>query len=162
MDAHLPMEICMSYLEAAIRLAVEAHAGQRDKAGKPYILHPLRVMQGCETEILQTIAVLHDVIEDTALTLDALTTMGFPSEVTNALACLTKQPGENYDDFIGRVLTDPLATRVKELDLLDNMDCTRLAGFNDADAARMAKYTAALGRIRAARPAGQVRLGSGT
>lgn len=141
----------MHPLESAIRMALDAHAGQRDKAGQPYILHPLRVMQRCDTDTLRIIAVLHDVIEDSAVTLDDLERLGFALEVRDALQCLTKHRGEDYDAFIERVLANPLAARVKEADLLDNMDRSRLAAFTEEDEARMAKYARALKRLRAAR-----------
>lgn len=138
----------MSTLEVAIGLAVDAHRGQIDKAGKPYILHPLRLMQKCDTEPLQIVAVLHDVIEDTWVTRSELEKLGFAPEVIDAICSLTKLPGEAYPDFIARAMNNPLARRVKELDLLDNMDCTRLAAFTDEDAVRLKKYTAALAQIR--------------
>lgn len=138
----------MSTIEVAIRLAVEAHAGQVDKAGRPYILHPLRLMQKCPTEDLQIVAVLHDVLEDTQVTEAELQKLGFPDHIISALKSLTKVHGEAYSDFISRAMQDSLAIVVKELDLIDNMDCTRLPEFTDADAARMKKYTSALFQIR--------------
>lgn len=138
----------MSMLESAIKLAIDAHQGQRDKAGQPYILHPLRVMMQCETEALRIVAVLHDVIEDSSITPAILRNMGFSDTVIEALACLTKQKGEDYFAFIDRAMSNPLARRVKELDLIDNMDASRLAELTDADAARMRKYIAALSKLR--------------
>jgi len=138
----------MSTLEKAIAIAVSAHAGQRDKAGRPYILHPLRVMHGCASDDERIVAILHDVLEDTEVTEADLRQEGFGDEVIAALLCLTKAEGENYGDFIGRVMPNPLARRVKTLDLLDNMDCSRLASFDDKDAARMKRYVAALARLR--------------
>ena len=93
----------MSDLEKAISIAVTAHRGQRDKAGKPYILHPLRLMQKCATEAEMIVAVLHDVIEDTDVSIDDLEREGFDTEVLQALLCLTKAKGESYPDFIARV-----------------------------------------------------------
>lgn len=138
----------MSTVEKAIAIAVRAHAGQRDKAGRPYILHPLRVMHGCASDDERIVAILHDVLEDTEVTEADPRQAGFGDEVIGALLCLTKTEGENYGDFIGRVMPNPLARRVKTLDLLDNMDCSRLASFDDKDAARMRRYVAALARLR--------------
>lgn len=138
----------MSILETAIKLAVDAHQGQTDKAGKPYILHPLRLMMQCETEALQIVAVLHDVIEDSDVTPANLRNLGFSDEVVGALSCLTKQKGEDYFAFISRAMSNPLARRVKELDLIDNMNSSRLTEFSDTDVARMRKYIAALAQLR--------------
>jgi (p)ppGpp synthase/HD superfamily hydrolase len=140
----------MSTLEIAIGLAVDAHRGQFDKAGKPYILHPLRLMQQSDDESLQIVAVLHDVIEDTWVTRAELERLGFAGPLIDAVESLTKIEGEAYADFIARAKANPLARKVKELDLLDNMNCARLLTFTDADAVRMKKYTAALLQIRAA------------
>jgi (p)ppGpp synthase/HD superfamily hydrolase len=139
----------MSNLEQAITIAVTAHRGQRDKAGQPYILHPLRVMQHCATDEERIVAVLHDVLEDTEVTASDLRREGFDEDIIEALACLTKVQDEAYDAFISRVMTNPLARRVKVNDLLDNMDCTRLPVFGEGDAARMKRYVQALARLRA-------------
>ena len=138
----------MSTLETAIKLAVDAHQGQTDKAGKPYILHPLRLMMQCETEALQIVAVLHDVIEDSDITPANLRNLGFSDEVVGALSCLTKQKGEDYFAFISRAMSNPLARRVKELDLIDNMNSSRLTELSDTDVARLRKYIAALAQLR--------------
>jgi len=138
----------MSTLEKAIAIAVGAHAGQRDKAGRPYILHPLRVMHGCASDDERIVAILHDVLEDTEVTEADLRQAGFGDELIAALRCLTKAEGEHYADFIGRLMPNPLARRVKTLDLLNNMDCSRLTTFDDKDAARMQRYVAALARLR--------------
>jgi len=127
-------------LETAIALACEAHRGQVDKAGQPYILHPLRVMLRGQTPAERIVAVLHDVVEDTAITLDELLARGFDPSIVAAVGCLTKQPGESYDAFIDRVTTNPLATRVKLLDITDNLDIYRLDSLNDSDLQRIAKY----------------------
>jgi len=105
-------------------------------------------MQKCTSETEQIVAVLHDVLEDTEVTSTDLQQQGFSSEVIQALHCLTKVDGENYPDFIDRVATNPLATKVKILDLIDNMDCSRLTAFGDSDAARMQRYANALIKLR--------------
>ena len=137
-------------LEDAIALAVEAHRGQRDKAGQTYILHPLRVMMRLETETERMVAVLHDVVEDSPWTLERLRGLGYPEEVLGALDCLTKREGETYEAFIERVLPHPLARRVKRADLEDNMDVRRLPAVTAKDAERLARYRAAWARLQEA------------
>ncbi len=127
-------------LEKAIEIAVEAHRGQIDKAGKIYILHPLRVMLRGKTETEMIIGVLHDTVEDTPVTLDMLRLEGFSEEVLSALSCITKKQGEDYGDFIGRVLTNPLATQVKLYDIEDNLNRDRIPYPTPKDEARFKKY----------------------
>jgi hypothetical protein len=136
-------------LEIAIALACESHRGQTDKAGKPYILHPLRLMLGFESTSEQIVAVLHDVIEDSSVTLDRLLELGFDPRVVNAIDALTRRQGESYDDFIDRILADPLATRIKHRDIQDNLDVSRLPSLGDEDLQRIAKYHQALMRLKA-------------
>jgi (p)ppGpp synthase/HD superfamily hydrolase len=138
----------MPTLEDAIALAVEAHRGQRDKAGQTYILHPLRVMMRLETEAERMAAILHDVVEDTPYTLERLRELGYPQEVLSALECLTKREGESYEAFIERVRPHPLARRVKLADLEDNMDVRRLAAVGPREAERLARYRAAWSRLK--------------
>ncbi len=130
----------MATLERAIAIALEAHQGQRDKAGAPYVLHPLRVMLRLESEPARIAAVLHDVVEDSPWTLEGLAREGFSPEVLAALECLTKQKGEVYEAFIERVKTNPLAVEVKRADLLDNLDLLRLPELSEKDLTRLAKY----------------------
>jgi (p)ppGpp synthase/HD superfamily hydrolase len=139
----------MPTLEDAIALAVEAHRGQRDKAGQTYILHPLRVMMRLETEAERMAAILHDVVEDTPYTLERLRELGYPEEVLGALDCLTKRDGETYEAFIERVRPHPLARRVKLADLEDNMDVRRLVTVGAKEAERLARYRAAWARLKA-------------
>ncbi len=140
----------MPTLEDAIALAVEAHRGQRDKAGQTYILHPLRVMMRLETEAERMTAILHDVVEDTSYTLERLREQGYPEEVLGALECLTKREGEAYEAFIERILPHPLARRVKLADLEDNMDVRRLPSVGPREAERLARYRAAWTRLKEA------------
>ena len=115
-------------LNKALNIAYKAHLGQLDKAGAPYILHPMRVALHCQTENEKIAALLHDVIEDTPVTLEDLKNEGFSDEVLAALKCLTMMEGEDYKTFVQRVATNPLAIRVKIQDLKDNMDLSRLGG----------------------------------
>jgi (p)ppGpp synthase/HD superfamily hydrolase len=139
-----------SPLDTALQIMAQAHAGQVDKAGQPYVLHPIRVMMRLATLEERVVALLHDVVEDSDLTLDDLRARGFSPAVVAAVDCLTKVEGETYDAFVSRVLTDPLAARVKIADLLENIDLTRLTEVREADLARVAKYHRALARLTAA------------
>src|SRR5688500_16647104 len=133
----------MPSLEDAIALAVEAHRGQRDKAGQPYVLHVLRVMFRCETELERTVAVLHDVVEDTGRTPDDLWRLGYAEEVLAALDCVTKRQGEDYAAFVERAAANPVARRVKLADLEDNLDLRRVTDVGPKDAERLARYVKA-------------------
>jgi (p)ppGpp synthase/HD superfamily hydrolase len=138
----------MPTLEDALALAVQAHHGQRDKAGQPYILHPLRVMMRLESEAERTVALLHDVVEDTPWTLERLRALGYPEGVLAALDALTRRDGETYEAFVERLRPDALARRVKLADLEDNMDVRRLTQVTPKDAERLARYRAAWARLR--------------
>ena len=138
----------MSNLQRAIEIATEAHKGQYDKAGNDYIGHPLRVMEMGTTENEKIVGVLHDVVEDTDWTFEALAAEGFSEEVIAALRCVTKlSENENYDDFIERVKKNPLAVAVKINDLSDNMDIRRLPYLSDKDIKRLKKYLKAYKRL---------------
>ena len=130
-------------LEKAIRIAVEAHAGQMDKSGRPYILHPLRVMLRGRTDEEMIVGILHDVVEDTPWTLAALRKEGFRTPVLKALDCLTKRENEDYQDFIRRLASNRLARRVKIADLEANMDARRLPDFEPKDGERFTRYVRA-------------------
>ncbi|HZI12549.1 MAG TPA: GTP pyrophosphokinase [Myxococcus sp.] len=138
----------MPLLEEAIALAVEAHRGQRDKAGQPYILHPLRVMMRLEDEEARTVAILHDVVEDTPYTLERLRALGYAEPVLSALDALTRRKDETYEAFVERLRPNALARRVKLADLEDNMDVRRLAAVTPKDTERLARYRAAWARLR--------------
>jgi len=112
----------MSTLEKAILIATEAHTGQVDKGGNPYILHPLRVMLAMHSEETRIVAVLHDCFEDTDVSAEDLRQAGFSGEIIDAVAALTKQAGETYADFIRRAKKNPLARIVKIGDIKDNMN----------------------------------------
>ena len=138
----------MSTLQRAMEIATEAHKGQFDKAGNEYIGHPLRVMEMGKTEEEKIVGVLHDVIEDTDWTFEALEAEGFSMEVIDALKCVTKvSENENYDDFIDRVKKNPLAVAVKINDLTDNMDIRRLPYLSDKDVKRLKKYLKAYKKL---------------
>ena len=123
-------------------LATNAHAGQFDRGGKPYILHPIKVMHYLKTddEELQCVALLHDVVEDTKTTWQDLEDIGCTGRVINAVRVLTKVPGESYDQYKQRVLASEDAMLVKMADLRHNTDIRRLKGITQKDIDRMAKY----------------------
>lgn len=130
----------MSTLEKAIEIAARAHAGQVDKAGSPYILHPLRLMFAVSGEIERMVAVLHDVVEDTGVTLDDLRKQGFRQEVLQAVDALTKRPGEARTEAAVRASMHPVALTVKLADIGDNMDFERIPNPTKHDYARQKEY----------------------
>lgn len=130
----------MPTLERAIEIAAAAHAGQADKAGQPYILHPLRVMLRVSSEHERMAAVLHDVVEDTPVTLQLLAESGFPSEVIAAIDALTKRPGETRLQAAARAASNPIARVVKLADNAENMDLSRIANPTEKDFARLEEY----------------------
>lgn len=130
----------MSTLEQAIALAAHYHAGQRDKGGQPYILHPLAVMARVEGEEAKTVAVLHDIIEDTPLTAKDLRARGFSETVVKAVAALTRTHGESRAEAARRVAKNPLARMVKLADLAENMNLARIKNPTARDIARMEEY----------------------
>ena len=123
-------------------LATNAHAGQFDKGGKPYILHPLAVMAllNSDDEELQCIALLHDVIEDTKTTWIQLREIGCTDRVIDAVDALTKMPGQSYDEYKEKVFSNKDAMLVKMADLRHNTDIRRLKGVSQKDIDRLAKY----------------------
>jgi (p)ppGpp synthase/HD superfamily hydrolase len=133
----------MANLERAILIAAQAHLGQRDKAGAPYILHPLRLMMRMESEAAMIAAVLHDVVEDSDWTLEQLRGEGFSEEVLQAVDCLTRRDDESYDEFISRAKADAVARQVKIADLEDNMNIKRIGEMTPKDLTRIEKYHSA-------------------
>lgn len=131
----------------ALRISYDAHAGQVDKCGTPYVFHPYHVAEQMEDEVTACVALLHDVVEDTDVTLSDLA-REFPAEVIEALRLLTHQPGVPYLDYVRSLAADPVARAVKRADLRHNMDETRYAGGTqpaaDALERRGVTYRAAL------------------
>ena len=130
----------MSTLEKAIEIAARAHAGQKDKSGAPYILHPIRVLLGVQSLDEQIVAVLHDIVEDTDVSFQALKESGFSETVVSAVRALTKQDGESRVEAARRAVQDPVARAVKLADVTDNMDLSRIPNPSDKDHARMKEY----------------------
>ncbi|GGA10791.1 hypothetical protein GCM10008018_65090 [Paenibacillus marchantiophytorum] len=138
----------MSTLTKAIFIAAKAHDGQTDKGGNPYILHPIRLASKAETTEESIVAVLHDVVEDSDITLFDLKKEGFSSSIIEALDCLTRRADESYAQFIQRIKLNPLATQVKLLDLEDNSNISRIPNPTDSDYERMDTYKQAIAALR--------------
>jgi (p)ppGpp synthase/HD superfamily hydrolase len=130
----------MSTLERAIAIAAEGHAGQLDKAGQPYILHPIRVMLRVSGASERMAAILHDVVEDTPVTLAQLATEGFSKEVLDAVDALTKRPGETRLEAARRAAANPIARVVKLADNAENMDFSRISNPTQKDYDRLEEY----------------------
>ncbi len=135
-------------LERAIHIAMNAHMGQTDRGGEPYILHPMRVMLAQKTREAKICAILHDVIEDTETTLEDLRREGFSESVIEAVKAITKIDGEDYQVYIDRVAANPIARQVKLMDLADNMDLSRLNRTDESDMKRLEKYKKAEAYIK--------------
>lgn len=129
-------------LNKMLVLATSRHAGQFDKGGAPYILHPLAVMYDLENvdEEVQCIALGHDVIEDTDTTYLELRELGFTERVIDGIRCLTKIPGESYDEYKAKVRSNKDSIKVKKSDLKHNTRIDRLRGVTAKDMARMERY----------------------
>lgn len=130
----------MSTLERALEIAAAAHAGQQDKAGQPYILHPIRVMLTVKTLDERITAVLHDTVEDTAITFEDLVNAGFSSDIVDAVQALTKTAGESRIDAAKRAVQNTIARQVKLADVADNMDLHRIPNPTTKDFARLEEY----------------------
>ncbi len=130
--------------DLALRMAIRAHEGQRDKSGREYVMHPIRVAERCKDPKAKIVALLHDTIEDTDVTAEYLRSQGFPEEIIEGVLSVTKQEGEegeeNYEDFVLRAAKNPLGKEVKLADLEDNMDIRRLKNITDDDVTRLRKY----------------------
>ena len=142
----------MATLERAIAIAATAHAGQMNKDGGPYILHPLRVMMRVEGLEAQMAGILHDVVEDTDWTIERLRAEGFSETVLAAVEALTHPDGEDYFAYVARAGANAVARRVKLADLEDNMNVMRLAEVGDRDLERVRKYHKAWKMLRISTP----------
>jgi GTP diphosphokinase / guanosine-3',5'-bis(diphosphate) 3'-diphosphatase len=131
-----------SLLNTMLVLTVNSHQNQFDRGGKPYILHPLKVMHRLRTEDeeLQCIALAHDVVEDCGVTYKQLEELGMTPRIIEGIKCLTKIPGESYEEYKAKVMSNVDAMRVKTEDLRDNSDIRRLKGVTEKDLARIQKY----------------------
>jgi (p)ppGpp synthase/HD superfamily hydrolase len=145
-------EVEANGLSEAIVLAADAHRGQVDKAGQPYILHVLRVMLACKRDEQRIAAALHDVVEDCGY-LAADLAPEFGDTIADAVDALSRREGETYAAFIDRCALNPIARVVKLADLADNMDLSRIRRkLTDQDFARMKRYEVARATLLAAHP----------
>lgn len=135
-------------LDTALTIATKAHEGQTDKAGAPYIFHPIRVANRCLTDEEKIVALLHDVIEDSETSASDLLAKGFPHTIVDAVLSVTRNEDESYDEFIKRSRLNPIGRQVKIHDLEDNLDITRLAQVTENDIARLNKYISAYRYLR--------------
>ena len=134
-------------LAKAIELAKDSHKNQIDKAGKPYIGHCLRVMNSLNTPEDRIVGILHDSIEDTDLTIENLKNEGFSDLILAAIYAITKQDNEDYENYLKRIISNPIALRVKIADMKDNMDLNRIKNPTEKDYLRLAKYRAIYPRL---------------
>lgn len=130
----------MNDVEKALSIARKAHAGQIDKAGCEYINHPIHVADSLNTEDEKIVAYLHDVVEDSSMTIEDLSREGFSETIIQAIAAITKRKHESYERYIKRIANNPLARKVKIADLRHNSDLTRLKKITANDIARAEKY----------------------
>lgn len=126
--------------QIALELAVEKHKNQTDKAGNPYILHPLHVMENVNSKEGKIVAILHDIIEDTDVTEDYLLKIGLSKRIVDAVVALTRSKGMDYQEYIKNLSSNPLAKEVKLADLEHNMDLKRLPTLEEKDLERNRKY----------------------
>lgn len=134
----------MTTLEKAISISLDAHKGQNDKSGLPYILHPLRVMLKMDTTEEMIPAVLHDVLEDTQVDQSFLLTEGIPDNLVNIVISLSRKEGEDYLSYIKRIKPNPIAAKIKLADITDNANILRLTEVDNADLERLNNYLQAI------------------
>ena len=128
----------------ALKLCFEAHKEQVDKTGMPYVFHPFHLAEQMDDEISTVCALLHDVIEDTDITAEALDQAGFPQEVLAVLELLTHDESVPYMDYVKNISLNPIAKKVKIADLLHNSDVSRLDFVDEYAVKRNQKYQEAL------------------
>ncbi|KAF0092558.1 MAG: GTP pyrophosphokinase [Fusobacteria bacterium] len=133
----------MNFRKIAMNIAMKAHVGQTDKAGKPYIEHPVNVASAFEDDQRYITALLHDVVEDSDITFDDLRNEGFDENILEAIIALTRT-NIGYQEYIERIKKNPIARDVKIQDLKHNMDLNRLDNVNVKDIKRLEKYKKAL------------------
>ena len=132
----------------ALKLCFEAHKDQVDKTGLPYVFHPFHLAEQMDDEISTVCALLHDVVEDTSITLGTISCMGYPDEVVEVLSLLTHDPAVEYMDYVRAIAQNPIAKKVKLADLAHNSDATRLDHVDERMAARFKKYAQAMELLR--------------
>ena len=133
----------------ALKLCFDAHKDQVDKSGMPYVFHPFHLAEQMTTEETVVVALLHDLVEDTDYTLEDLTAMGFPGEITDAIALMTHAEDVDYMDYVRKIKTNPIAKAVKLADLKHNSDITRLDIVDEKALLRREKYLQAMAILEA-------------
>ena len=128
----------------ALRLCFEAHRDQVDKSGLPYVFHPFHLAEQMETEETVVTALLHDVVEDTSMTIAELAERGFPKSVTDALTLLTHDKTVDYFEYVAAIRKNPVARAVKLADLRHNSDLNRLDVIDEKALRRQEKYRKAI------------------
>lgn len=128
----------------ALKVCFDAHKEQFDKTGMPYVFHPFHLAEQMDDELSTVCALLHDVVEDTEITFDALFEMGFPKIVLDVLTLLTHEEDMPYMEYVKKVATNPIAKKVKIADLMHNSDVTRLDQIDEYVIKRNEKYAEAL------------------
>jgi (p)ppGpp synthase/HD superfamily hydrolase len=142
------MDASEHILDKALRLAVQVHSGHVDRGGRPYLLHVLQVVVGCKDDLdAAALAALHDVVEDSTLTLKDLREQGFPAHIIEGVDALTRRDGEAYEDAIERAAGHALARKVKIADLESNLDVRRLTQVTASDIGRLERYSKAWKRL---------------
>lgn len=134
-------------LKRAIEIAVKAHKNQKTKDGLPYVIHPLTLMTRVDSVSEKIVAVLHDVVEDTPISLDDLRAEGFSKDLVEAVELMTHPEDMTYDDYVEKLAGNPVARRVKLADLAHNMDITRIPNPKPRDYERLEKYHRAWRRL---------------
>ena len=128
----------------ALKLSFEAHRDQVDRSGMPYVYHPFHLAEQMTTEETTVVALLHDVVEDSGVTLEDLQNMGFDERITGAVALMTHDKAVPYLEYVTKIRENPIARAVKAADLAHNSDLSRLDTVTDADRRRALKYKMAL------------------
>ncbi len=133
----------------ALKLCFKAHKEQLDKSGLPYVFHPFHLAEQMETEETTIVALLHDVVEDTAYSIEDLINMGFDKVVTDAIALMTHADGVEYMEYVAAIKGNPIAKAVKLADLKHNSDLTRLDIVDEKALNRREKYLQAIALLEA-------------
>ena len=136
--------IYTSFTKKALNISFDAHKNQLDKSGMPYVYHPFHLAEQMDDEYTTCVALLHDVVEDTDITLDDLKKEGFPKEVTDAIALMTHDDDVPYLEYVAKIKKNPIATSVKLADLKHNSDLTRLDEVDSKALERVEKYRKAI------------------
>ena len=136
--------IYTSKTKLALKVCFEAHKEQVDKSGLPYVFHPFHLAEQMQTEETTVVALLHDVVEDTTVTLSMLAEKGFSQEILDAVALMTHKDGVDYMDYVRAIKENPIAKAVKLADLRHNSDVTRLDVVDEKALKRREKYAEAI------------------